>query len=57
MTTDNDTCGNCEFFDEEEKECHRLPPSVVFDAEQGGAATEFPEVDPDDRCGEFRKAK
>lgn len=53
----NDTCGNCEWFDEDEKECHRFPPIVVFDSGEKGAATEFPDVDEDDYCGEWKKAR
>ena len=54
-------CENCKFWsfeagfgDHRFGDCHRNPPSVVWDADDGEYATAFPEVGMNQWCGEWR---
>jgi hypothetical protein len=44
-------CANCGHYQEEAGQCRRYPPVHMLTDE--GGFWEFPDVDPDDWCGEF----
>lgn len=45
-------CENCAHYKQESATCHRYPPVSVLMEE--GPYWAFPEVDPEDHCGEFQ---
>lgn len=61
MIAFNPACQLCRFFEQmcsDETgcggECHRYPPTVVYDEAECGPVSEYPFISGTDWCGEFK---
>jgi hypothetical protein len=56
-TEQTDICKNCRvshFSRRDGLKCRRFPPVFVYDPATGASSAQWPEVDADGWCGEFR---
>jgi hypothetical protein len=48
-------CATCLYFEPKDKLCVRYPPTALFNGAHGGTMARFPEVKPEEWCGEWKK--
>ena len=50
-------CENCVFYFQDSHECRRMPPQIIYMERRLQIKTMFPQIEPDQLCGEWKLRK